>query len=141
MITKSNVDLTREAYAAVATNEEQDNAAGEPAGSLFALFADDVEVHHGGNGPFAGTHHGRADIQATMARAFALSNGTFREFEPHVVAGDEKIVYTAARATARRPDGRELDMIVGAVFRFEDHRIVEVWQHLEDQAAWDEFWT
>lgn len=128
----AHVDRVRDAYLAIGQADTD---------KLFALYAADAVVRHGGKGPFAGAHVGLDDIKATMARSMELSEGTFREFAPHIVVGDDQFVYSAARATARRPDGRELDTIVAAVFRFERDYIVEVFQHVADQNAWDAFWA
>lgn len=140
---ESHAEIVRDAYAAIGLAHKSGDSRAEATAvdALFALYSTGAQVHHGGHGPFAGTHDGLTDIQATMGRAFALSDGTFREFEPHICVGDNQFVYTASRASARRPDGRHLDTIVGAVFRFDGGKIVEVFQHVADQPGWDEFWS
>ncbi|HZO37306.1 MAG TPA: nuclear transport factor 2 family protein [Solirubrobacteraceae bacterium] len=136
-----NVRLIREAYAA--TREMDDAGSGRdddtPRG-LFGLMNEDVRVHHGGRGPFAGTHDGRNAIRATMMRALELSADTFDEFAPHILVGDDDFVYASQRATARGDDG-VIETTIVAVYQLREGRIVEIWQHIADQDEWDAFWN
>jgi len=67
------------------------------------------------------------------------TDGTFRAELHDVVAGDQ---HTAGLhlATGER-EGRTLEDREVLVVHIRDGKIIEVWQHLEDQYTYDEFFS
>ncbi|MCI0436435.1 MAG: nuclear transport factor 2 family protein [Gemmatimonadetes bacterium] len=107
--------------------------------TLAGLIAEDVAWHLPGRSPFAGDFRGRDATFAMFGRLMEASAGTLRVDLQQVLGGDGAAI-NIDRITAQR-SGRRLDMRLLLLARIENGRIVEAWDHFEDQYAWDAFWA
>lgn len=94
-------------------------------------------AHIPGRSPIGGTWQGRDQLMAAVQQLGALAEGTL-QIEPNVVATDHFAI-NSQRVTASRK-GRQLNQILLEVWRLENGVGVEIWDHFEDQEAWDAFW-
>ena len=93
----------------------------------------------GRKGKLAGTHEGRDAIFAFLLNVATLTNGTFHLDLIDVVANDRNAV-ALFKGSGRR-DGKVLDNPTCLRLRFEDGKIVEVWEFVWDLYDVDEFWS
>lgn len=125
-----NVEIVRKAY--------EEFAAGN-VGALASIFADDVVWHIPGRSSVSGEHRGRDAVFAAFAKLAELSGGTFR-IDVHDIVGNGTHVVGLQRNTASRED-KTLDVNVAQVAHLSEGKIVEMWAHVFDVHALDEFWS
>jgi ketosteroid isomerase-like protein len=107
--------------------------------TLRELFDPGIVWHFPGQSLLAGDHRGVDAVLGFFGRTMELTAGTFRAELHDVVADDQHTVglhWPPARASAGPLKDREV-----LVFHVRDGKIVEVWQYIEDQNTYDEFFS
>ena len=125
-----NEDLVRRGYEAFAKADME---------TLRELFDPEIVWHFPGRSVLAGDHRGADAVLGFFGRTAELTAGTFR-VEVHEVVADDQHTVGLHLATGER-EGRTLDDREVLVFHVRDGTVVEVWQYLEDQYAYDEFFS
>ena len=124
-----NVQRVRDAYAAF--------LAGDLNNALKDL-ADDGVFHFTGEGPNAGDHRGRADIEKALIHNFELTGGT-QTFDIKAIYADDARAVVVAHETATRTDGATLDMDEVHVLHLDGGKITDLWDLPTDIAVHDAF--
>jgi uncharacterized protein len=107
--------------------------------TLRALFDPDVVWHQPGRSLLAGDHRGIDAVLGFFAKTMELTAGSFRA-EPHDLIADDQQVVGLHLARAERQGRTFVDHQV-LVVHVRDGRIAEVWEHVGDQYAFDEFFS
>jgi uncharacterized protein len=107
--------------------------------TLRELFDLGIVWHFPGRSPLAGDHRGTDAVLGFFARTMELTAGTFRA-ELHDVMADDRHSVGMHLATGER-EGRRLEDREVLVFHVRDGKVVEVWQYIADQYAYDEFFS
>jgi uncharacterized protein len=107
--------------------------------TLPELFDPGIVWHFPGRSPLASDHRGPDAVLGFFGRTIELTAGTFRA-ELHDVVADDRHAVGMHRATGER-EGRRLEDREVLVFHIRDGRVVEVWQYIQDQYAYDEFFS
>jgi uncharacterized protein len=130
MMGHPNEELVRSGYDAFAKGDID---------TLRVLFDPEVVWHQPGRSVLAGDHRGIDAVLGFFARTMELTAGSFRA-EPHdVIAGDQHVVGLHLVRAERQ--GRTLADRQVLVAHVRDGKIAEVWEHVEDQYAFDEFFS
>jgi ketosteroid isomerase-like protein len=108
--------------------------------ALTEIFDESAVWHAPGRTSLAGDHAGRDATFAYLGRLGQETGGNFRAELGQLLADDDGYVVGVQRSRAER-DGRHLDVGNCIVFKLDDGRVVEVWEHFEDLYVWDEFWS
>jgi ketosteroid isomerase-like protein len=106
---------------------------------LFVLIAPDAVWRVPGRSPVAGAHRGHAEIGRFLAGLRERCGGTLRVRLDDIAVGDESAV-ALQRVTAER-NARTLDLTMCVVYRASGGLLVEARYFVEDQAAYDAFWS
>jgi uncharacterized protein len=125
-----NEDLIRRGYEAF----NQGDAA-----TLRELFDPEIVWHFPGQSVLAGDHRGTDAVLGFFGRTQELTAGTFR-VELHEVVADDEHTVGLHLATGER-EGRTLEDHEVVVFHVRDDKVVEAWQYIENQYAYDEFFS
>jgi ketosteroid isomerase-like protein len=123
-------DLVRRGYDAFARGDTD---------TLRELFDPGIVWHLPGRSLIAGDHRGVDAVLGFFGRTMELTAATFR-VDLHAVVADDEHTVGLHVATGER-EGRTLEDREVLVFHLRDGRIVEVWQYLENQYAYDEFFS
>ncbi len=107
--------------------------------TLTELIAEDTVWHWPGKSPISGIYKGRAAVFEAFAKIGELSGGTFKLVDLDFLATDKNTV-SISRATATRGD-KTLEYSFCEVIQWRDGQIVEERIFMDDQYAFDEFWT
>ena len=107
--------------------------------TLRELFDPEIVWHFPGRSPLAGDHRGTDAVLGFFGRTMELTAGTFR-VQPHEVVADDQHTVGLHLATGER-EGRTLEDREVLVCHVRDGKVVEVWQYIEDQYAYDEFFS
>lgn len=102
------------------------------------LWSDDIVLHYGGDNPISGTYRGRAEVGSAYRKMAELTDGTFGVVELHDMLASDDHVVVLARVGAER-QGHRLEWTGIDVYHVADGRIQEIWIHVTDQYAVDEF--
>jgi ketosteroid isomerase-like protein len=103
-------------------------------GGLGDLYTDDLVVHYPGRNPVAGSH----SVQEFLAKFEAvLKNGSLTR-ELHDALGTEDHAVQLLKVTAS-VGGRSHSWNAVAVMHVRDGKFSEVWLHVDDQYALDDF--
>jgi len=102
------------------------------------LWSDEIVLHYGGNNPVSGTYRGKAEVGGAYRRMAELTDGTFAVIEVHDMLASENHVVILARVGAERA-GHRLEWGGVDVYHVSDGHIHEIWIHVTDQYAVDEF--
>ena len=105
--------------------------------AVQALIAEDAIWHVPGSSSIAGSYKGHSEILGLFGKIMALSGGTFAVARQDTLASDEHGLNWDI-ATARR-EGVSLSTPLALLARFRQGQIVEAWDLVFDQAAWDSF--
>jgi uncharacterized protein len=125
-----NEELVRKGYDAFARGDMD---------TLRELFDPEIVWHFPGRSSLAGDHRGPDAVLGFFGRTMELTAGTFR-VEVHDVVADDRHAVGMHLATGER-EGRRLEDREVLVFHVRDGRVVEVWQYIEDQYTYDEFFS
>lgn len=109
-------------------------------GNLEALkdvFSEDVVRHVAGRSRLSEEKRGRDATVGYFAQIGEVTGGTFRAGVHDVVASDEHTLGVHTSTGTR--DGRQLNLHTVLLFHIRDGKAVEVWEHVEDSQAFDEF--
>ena len=87
----------------------------------------------------AGDYEGRDATFAYFGRLGEETSGNFQAKLQSLVASDDLVVGLHRNQGERA--GKTLAIGVALVFRLEDQKIVEAWEHYDDMYAWDDFWA
>lgn len=109
------------------------------AATLRELFDPAIVWHFPGRSVLAGDHRGTDAVLGFFGRTQELTAGTFR-VELHEVVADDQHTVGLHLATGER-EGRTLEDHEVVVFHVRDDKVVEAWQYLENQYAYDEFFS
>ena len=109
------------------------------AATLRELFDPEIVWHFPGRSVLAGDHRGTDAVLGFFGRTQELTAGTFRA-ELHEVVADDQHTVGLHLATGER-EGRTLEDHEVVVFHVRDDKVVEAWQYLENQYAYDEFFS
>jgi hypothetical protein len=101
------------------------------------LFSEEVVWHVAGRSRLSGEKLGRDATFGYFAQIGELSGGTFRAAVHDVVASDEHTLGVHTSTGTRL--GRQLNLHTVLLFHIRDGKAVEVWEHVEDSQAFDEF--
>jgi ketosteroid isomerase-like protein len=107
--------------------------------TLRELFDPQIVWHFPGWSPLAGDHRGVDAVLGFFGRTMELTAGTFRA-ELHDVVADDLHSVGMHLATGER-EGRRLEDREVLVFHIRDGQVAEVWQYIEDQYTYDEFFS
>lgn len=102
------------------------------------LWSDDIVLHYGGDNPVSGTHRGKAEVGSAYRTMAELTDGTFGVVELHDMLASDDHVVVLTRVGAER-QGHRLEWAGIDVYHVADDRIQEIWIHVTDQYAVDEF--
>jgi uncharacterized protein len=125
-----NEELVRRGYDAFARGDMD---------TLRELFDREIVWHFPGRSPLAGDHRGPDAVLGFFGRTTELTAGTFRA-ELHDAVADDRHAVGMQLATGER-EGRRLEDREVLVFHVGDGKVVEVWQYLEDQYTYAEFFS
>ena len=125
-----NEDLIRRGYEAFNKGDTE---------TLRELFDPAIVWHFPGRSVLAGDHHGADAVLGFFGRTQELTAGTFR-VELHAVVADDQHTVGLHLATGER-EGRTLKDREVVVFHVRDEKVVEVWQYIENQYTYDEFFS
>jgi uncharacterized protein len=129
MSTESTMALLREYHDAW---ERGDQEAG------MAFYADDVVVHMGGDGPLAGTYHGRESFSRDwIGRVAEYTDSWAVEGNDVLIAGEEGVLLLV-HETWTRGERRVTTQRLGS-YKFADGRIVECYFSDMNQAEVEAF--
>jgi ketosteroid isomerase-like protein len=104
---------------------------------ILNLYAEDVVLHYPGRNPLSGDYHGKAQLLAFFERAAAsLDGGISRELHDALGSDDHAVQLLSVRATRGE---RSHHWRAVAVMHVSDGRISEIWLHVDDQYALDDF--
>jgi ketosteroid isomerase-like protein len=107
--------------------------------TLTELIAEDTLWHWPGRSPVSGDCVGRDAAFARFEQLGQLSGGTAR-LEDHDFLGNDEHSVALGRLIASR-EGKTLDSTFTEVCHWRDGKIVERWMMVDDQHAYDEFWS
>ena len=124
-------DLVRQANASY--------AAGDVGALQRQYLAEDVVWHVAGRGPLAGDYHGVDAVMALLGKISDLSAGTAR-FELHDVLANDDHTVSLATIKAQRGGKQYQDNVVH-VMHVQNGKAVEIWTHVADPFAAQEFWS
>jgi hypothetical protein len=105
--------------------------------SLEEFYADDVVVHFPGNSPFAGDYRGHEGLAELFRKFGEVASSVEREL--HDAMANEEHGVQLLTVRAERKDGRTHAWQAIWVSHFRNGKISELWGHITDQAALDEF--
>jgi uncharacterized protein len=126
---QSNLDLLRHAYDALGR--------GEPT-PFLELLSEDAVLTVPGTSPRSGVHGGKEAVIHHYLHGAQLTGGTI-SIVPLELTGWGDFVVAYQRIAAQR-EGRRLDQEMCVVFRVRNGEVVEICDHMADQAAADAFW-
>jgi len=101
------------------------------------LIAEDAVWHVPGRSSVAGTYSGHAAIFGFFGKVMAISGGTFHTDHQDTLASETHGM-SWDRATAQR-EGASLSTPIALLTRIQEGRLVEAWDLVFDQPAWDAF--
>jgi ketosteroid isomerase-like protein len=124
-----NEDLMRENFAATGRGDYD---------APQKNWAEDIRYHFPEGSPIAGDYQGIEQVRQLFAR-MAEQAGTVSVELHDVLANDD---YAVAMITTRGEQaGQQLNGNMVVVYHFRDGKVTEVWTHLSDLYALDEFWS
>lgn len=105
---------------------------------LADLFAEETVWHWPGNGPFGGDFHGR-DAVLEMLGKFGETADSLEFTDEDFLASDTR---TAALSRLKLTRGdKTLEFDACEVVRWRDGKVAEEWFLVDDQYAYDAFWS
>lgn len=107
--------------------------------TLTEIFAPELKWHIPGRSAIAGDHIGRDAVFGLFGKLASLTNGTFKVTALEII-GDEKGGVFITNDTGER-NGKKLDVMLMLRVHIRDGKFVEVWDHVADLYAHDEFWS
>lgn len=107
--------------------------------TLNEVFADNIVFHVPGNGIVSNTYQGKDATFGYFGQLVELTNGTVKVESLKVYVSDDQVAMLD-RITAER-NGKTLNQELVLVLKVQDGKFVEGWDHFEDLAAWNEFWS
>lgn len=126
-----NADLVRRAH--------QSFKSGDP-DAWREFFAEDILWTVTGEGEASGVTRGFSGVMKNFGAIMEWTNGTYNAI-PVDYLGTDDFAFAMARATATRPDGRELDVPEYVAFKVRDGKLVEAMHVALDEEAWDAFFA
>jgi hypothetical protein len=104
---------------------------------MASVEHENLIAHIPGNSPIGGEWTNRDELMSAVRRLGELAGGTLKIY-PNVVA-TEGFAINSQRIRATR-NGRTLNQLLIEVWRLEDGKGVEIWDHFENLEEWDLFW-
>jgi len=98
-----------------------------------------VVWHLPGNRQISGEHKGRDAVFAIFAKTAELSGGSVTMEVHDVLANDEHAVALLRESADFR--GRRYDCPIADIVHMRGGKITELWSLIEDQGAFDAFWS
>jgi uncharacterized protein len=129
-VTHPNEELARKGYDAFGKGDLD---------AIRDLFDPNVQWHVPGKSQFAGDYKGTDEVLGFFGKLFEASGGTVA-LEIHDVLANDDHVVVFVKGTAQR-DGKSWEGRSVHAFHAKDGKVVEFWEHPQDQYAVDEFWA
>lgn len=126
-----HADLVRRAHAAFKAGDQAE---------IGRLFADDIVWTVTGHGRASGTTKGMGNVVKNFMDIMEWTEGSYHA-EPLDYLGSDDHAINVSHVTARRPDGRTMDMDELVIFKVRDGKLVEAQHMAYDEQAWDEFFA
>ena len=126
-----NADLVRRAH--------QSFKSGDPE-AWKEFFAEDIVWTVTGEGEASGVTHGFPGVMKNFMDIMEWTGGTYNAV-PVDYLGTDHFAFAMARAQAKRPDGRTMDMPEYVAFKVRDGKLVEAMHVAQDEQAWDDFFA
>ncbi len=126
-----NADLVRRAHAAFKSGDMA---------AVQELFAADIVWTVTGKGRASGTTKGMDNVIKNFMDIMEWTEGTYNA-EPTDYLGSDTHAINMSHVTARRPDGRTLDLDELVVFTVRDGKLVDAQHMAYDEQAWDDFFA
>lgn len=105
---------------------------------LAEIFAEDTVWHWPGNGPLGGEFRGRDAVLALLAKLGEMADSV--EFvDEDFLASDTRTAGLSHMKATRGDKTLEYDLC--EVVRWRDGKVEEEWVFVDDQSAYDEFWS
>lgn len=104
---------------------------------LEDFYAEDVVLHYLGNSSLAGDYRGHEGLEDFFGKIGGVVSSLERELHDAVANDNHGVQLLTVRA--QRKDGRKHEWQVVWVCHFRDGKISELWGHVADQQALDEF--
>ena len=108
--------------------------------TLSQLFAEGTVWHWPGRNPLSGTHRGRDAVLSLFAKMAEMTNGTLSIDEDHDFLGSDEHAVALFRLSATR-EGKTLRANLCEVTHWYNGKLTEEWVSVDDQYAFDEFWS
>lgn len=124
-----NVGLMRELFGAMAAGDVE---------TIMGLQTDDFTLTVAGESAISGTFRG-PEAGEHYQRSMELTEGQMEMAPEHMVA-DDRVGVAFLVATARRPDGRQIEQRLIHELRFSDGKVSAIREWIWDQAADERFW-
>jgi len=99
----------------------------------------DFKLHSPGKSLVAGEFAGLEGMIGHLTHMQTLSDNTMKLQASNFMA-DEKWGIGVSRITALRDD-KQLDTVGFGLWRFADGKLIDHWEFVSDQNAWDDFWS
>lgn len=127
--THPNLDVLRRLFQAMGTGDVE---------TISRLQTDDFTLTVAGDSAISGTFRG-PEAGQQFAHSMQLTNGQM-EISPEHMLADDHVGVAFLVATARRPDGREIQQRLIHEVRFMDGKVSAIREWVWDQAADQKFW-
>ncbi|MGH2740327.1 MAG: nuclear transport factor 2 family protein [Actinomycetota bacterium] len=108
--------------------------------ALGELFADDIVFHSPGTSAISGDFRGKDAVFGHFGQVDELTGNTLRAELHDVLANDEHVVALHTDRGEREGKG-SYDNKAGVVAHIRDGKIAEVWSHVLDSKAEEEFFA
>ena len=125
-----NVTIVRELYAAFSRGDVE---------TIRGYLADDAVWHAAGRNWIVGDYQGRDTVVGLLTAMAVYAEGSY-SVEVRDVLGNCRRAIGLHRSSARRADGRSLDVDDVLIFDISDGKVIEVWASPYDQYEEDAFY-
>ena len=106
--------------------------------ALRDIYTEDFVFHYPGRNPLAGDYSGFDGLEE-FARKIGEIAGESVERDAHAIVADDDHAVQLLTVRATRKDGRSHEWNAVIVLHAKDGKFSEVWAHVADQYALDEF--
>jgi ketosteroid isomerase-like protein len=109
--------------------------------AAMAFWSDDILMRAPGSNPHSGVYRGKAEVQRNLIdRIYAETTGAeVLGLVDRGIGNDH--VFTIVHERFQKADGRVFETNRIVIYRWSNHKIVEVLYFDPDQAAADAFWS
>jgi hypothetical protein len=129
-VAHANEELMRKAYDAFNSGDMD---------TLGELFADDIVFHTPGTSVISGDFNGKEAVFAQFGQIAELTDNTYQAELHDVLANDDHAV--ALHVSKGQREGKTYENPEVIVAHIRDGKLAEVWDHVLDQKAEEEFFS